>query len=293
MAGMNFTLKTVCLCVALLASACNVATALPLWELESTSNRIRLLGSIHFLRAEDYPLPSEIDDTYREADVIVMELVLDQISPTDMQRVQQEIAIDPRGRSLSTLIGTDTFREAQLLAAAIDINMDMLQPFEPWFAALQITQLRLMQLGFDGSYGIDMTMTRNARTDGKSIIGLETLDQQLRTLDTLSAAAQKDFLMQTLEDAGSIDDDLNVIVAAWRQGDTQTLDKLLLDGLGDQQEVYDQVLVQRNQRWTKAIVDMTNDSQDYLVVVGAMHLIGKDSVQNMLGDIGIQTRQIR
>ncbi len=293
MAGMNYTLKIVCLCVALLVSACNVAAALPLWELEGTNNRIRLLGSIHFLRAGDYPLPREIVDAYREADVIVMELVLDQISPADMQRVQQEIAIDPRGRSLSTLIGAGAFREAQLLASDIDINMDMLQPFEPWFAALQITQLRLMQLGFDGSYGVDMTMTRNARTDGKPIIGLETLDQQLRTLDTLSAAAQKDFLMQTLEDAGAIDDDLNVIVAAWRQGNTQTLDKLLLDGLGDQQEVYDQVLVQRNQRWTKAIIDMTNDSQDYLVVVGAMHLIGKDSVQNMLGDAGIQSRQIR
>jgi len=290
---MNYTLKIVCLCVALLVSACNVAAALPLWELEGTNNRIRLLGSIHFLRAGDYPLPREIVDAYREADVIVMELVLDQISPADMQRVQQEIAIDPRGRSLSTLIGAGAFREAQLLASDIDINMDMLQPFEPWFAALQITQLRLMQLGFDGSYGVDMTMTRNARTDGKPIIGLETLDQQLRTLDTLSAAAQKDFLMQTLEDAGAIDDDLNVIVAAWRQGNTQTLDKLLLDGLGDQQEVYDQVLVQRNQRWTKAIIDMTNDSQDYLVVVGAMHLIGKDSVQNMLGDAGIQSRQIR
>ena len=34
-----------------------VAQSLPLWELEGTRNSIRLLGSVHFLRAEDYPLP--------------------------------------------------------------------------------------------------------------------------------------------------------------------------------------------------------------------------------------------
>jgi len=292
MAGLNTLLRAACLWTVLVFCACNTAAALPLWELEGTSNRIQLLGSIHFLRSKDYPLPQAILDAYQEADVIVMELVLDEIAPADMQRVQQELAIDPRGRRLSDLIGASAYRQATAQASAISIDLDLLQPFEPWFAALQITQLRLLQLGFDGSYGVDMTMTRNARADGKPIIGLETLDEQLRTLDSLSAPAQKRFFGQTLEEAASIGDDLEKIVIAWRQGDTQSLETLLFEGLDDQPEVYEQVLVQRNRRWTKAILNMTNDSPDYLIIVGTLHLIGEDSVRNMLGEAGIRSHQI-
>lgn len=285
--------KKACLTLALIFCASNIAVAVPLWEIEGTSNRIRLLGSVHFLRAEDYPLPSAITAAYQQADIIVLELALGEITPTDMLRVRRELAIDPRGRGLSDLIDARAYREAQSLAAATNINLDMLQPFEPWFAALRITQLRLSQLGFDGSYGIDATLSRMARTDGKTVIGLETLDEQLRALDTLPAKAQQSFLLQTLEDADGISAELEIILTAWRQGDTHTLENLLLEGLSEQPEVYDQLLVQRNRRWTKEIIDMTNDSQDYLIIVGSLHLVGKDSVQSMLGQAGIKTRQLR
>ena len=293
MAGLTHTLKVACLSVALFICISNAAIAVPLWEIEGTSNRIRLLGSIHFLRAEDYPLPRAIEAAYLDADVIIMELVLDSISAAERLHVQQELAIDPRGRTLSELIGAGAYRKAQSLASAIDINLDMLQPFEPWYAALQITQLRLQHLGFSGSYGIDAMMTRRARTDGKPIHGLETLDEQLRMLDTLPAKAQQHFLLQTLEDADTISDDLDKILTAWRQGDINALETMLLEGMSDQPEVYEQLLVQRNRRWTKTILDMTNDSQDYLIIVGTLHLVGEDSVQMMLNQAGIRTRQIR
>jgi uncharacterized protein YbaP (TraB family) len=291
MAGLISPLKTAYLCAALIA--CNVATAVPLWEIEGTDNRIRLLGSVHFLRAEDHPLPRVINDVYRKADVIIMELALDTIGPTELQRIHQELAVDPHGRKLDELIGAGAWRKAQSLATAIDIDLNMLQPFEPWFAALQITQLRLLQLGYDGSFGIETTITRKARVDHKPLLGLETLDEQLRALDTLPAKAQKNFLLQTLEDADSLTDILDTIVAAWKRGDIKTLDNLLLEGMDEQPEVYDQLLVQRNRRWTKAIIELTNDSQDYLIIVGALHLIGEDSVQNMLSEAGIQTRRLR
>jgi len=247
---------------------------------------------VHFLRAEDYPLPDAIATAYRQADVIVMELVVDTISPADMQRVQQELAIDPRGRRLSDLIGSGAWRKARSLASDVDIDLDLLQPYEPWFAALQITQLRLLQLGFDGSYGIEATITHQARVDHKPLLGLETIDEQLRALDTLPAAAQRFFLVQTLEDAASIEDNLDTIVTAWRQGDVETLGKLLFEGLDEQPEVYDQLLVQRNRRWAKKIAEMTDDRKNYLIIVGAMHLIGKDSVQNMLSKAGIRTHRL-
>ncbi len=290
MAGLITLPRAACLCLALIV--CKTAFAVPLWEIEGTTNRIRLLGSVHFLRAEDNPLPGAIHDAYRKADIIVMELAIESIDPAEIQRVYQELAIDPQGRNLSEIIGTGNYRKARTLASAIDIDLDLMQPYEPWFAALQITQMQLLKLGFDGSFGIEKTIARQARADRKPLLGLETLNEQFHALDTLPIKAQKFFLLQTLEDAQSVSDDLDTIVTAWKQGDINKLDELLLEGMQGQPEVYDQLLVQRNRRWSKAISDMMNDSQDYLIIVGTLHLIGEDSVQNMLGEQGIRTRRL-
>ena len=105
---------------------CKAAFAVPLWEIEGTDNRILLLGSIHFLRAEDSPLPRAIDDAYHKADIIVMELAMDSINPAEIQRVHQELAIDPHGRNLSEIIGAGNYRQARSLASAIDIDLDLM-----------------------------------------------------------------------------------------------------------------------------------------------------------------------
>ena len=290
MAGLKSLSKTVCLCMMLIA--CKAAFAIPLWEIEGTDNRILLLGSIHFLRAGDSPLPRAIYDAYRKADIIVMELAMDSIDPAEIRHVHQELAIDPHGRNLSEIIGAGSYHKARSLALAIDIDLDLMLPYEPWFAALQITQLQLLKLGFDGNFGIEKTIARMAHEDRKPLLGLEALDEQLHAIDTLPDKAQKFFLLQTLEDAQSANDDLDTIVKAWKQGNLRELDQLLLEGMHGQPEVYDQLLVQRNRRWSGAIIDMMNDSQDYLIIVGALHLIGEDSVQNILKEQGIRTQRL-
>ncbi|MFQ5635519.1 MAG: TraB/GumN family protein [Gammaproteobacteria bacterium] len=269
------------------------ALALPLWELEGTDNRIRLLGSVHFLRARDYPLPAAIMTAYADADIVVFELDMSAIDPLATQNLLQRLALDPGGNDLEDYLGARNYRSAATLAKSIDIDLATLRSYEPWFAALQITQLRLAQLGFDGSYGIETRLTMQAVADAKTIRGLESMAEQLGSLDSLPAPAQRVFLMRTLEDAAEIEDDLDDIVTAWREGDTQTLEKELLHGLEDQTELHDRILIKRNRNWAKQILGFTKTGKRYLVIVGALHLVGDDSVIRMLDDAGYPARQIR
>jgi uncharacterized protein YbaP (TraB family) len=98
--------------------------------------------------------------------------------------------------------------------------------------------------------------------------------------------------MQTLQDAAGIEDGLDAIIAAWREGDVDTLRSELLESLAEQPELYDRILVRRNRDWTRQIVGFTQRSRNYLVVVGALHLVGDDSVIRMLEAQGIQARKI-
>jgi len=268
------------------------ATAAPLWEIEGTANRIHLLGSVHFLRAADGPLSDSIMDLYANADVIVFEIDLGQLAPADIVATMQRSAIDPRGRSLEDILGERTYRDAVTLLTDIGIDMSVLRPYEPWFAALQVTQIRLGQLGYDGTHGIESQLAQLTARDGKSTSGLETLQEQFDALDSLPADVQRDFLLQTIEDAAAIDADLDQIVAAWKAGDTRMLEGELLAGLEEFPALYENILVRRNRNWTRQIVEFTRSSKDYLIVVGALHLVGDDSVIRMLEDAGYQTRQL-
>lgn len=269
------------------------AQALPLWEVEGTSNRIYLLGSIHFLRAQDYPLPTAITDALADVDVVVMELDLSAVDPLEMQVTMLSLASDPQGRTLETLLGARTYRKARELAAEIDIDLTIMQPFEPWYATLQITQLRLMQLGFDGSYGVETQLFLQATQLGKKIGGLETLEAQLAMMDSLPLKTQKRFLIMTLEQIAVLDGKMDGIVNAWRSGDTHALQRDLMDEFRLEPKLYEQMIVQRNANWVESILDMIDDRQNYLIVVGALHLVGDDSVQRMLADKGYSTRQIK
>lgn len=268
------------------------ATAVPLWELERDGNRIHLLGSVHFLRASDYPLPDSIMAAFDAADIVVFEIDLSRLDPLTTQATLQRIAVDQRGQDLEDHLGARNFRNAQALAADIDIDLSSLRPYEPWFAALQITQLRMGQLGFDGTWGIETQFTLKAAMEGKEISGLETLEDQFDALDSLPAAAQSEFLMQTLEDAAEIEDGLDRIISAWRAGDTATLEEELLAGLADQPELYERILIDRNRNWSRQIIEMTRSRKNHLVVVGALHLVGDDSVIRMLEKAGYEARQL-
>jgi uncharacterized protein YbaP (TraB family) len=266
--------------------------SLPIWELEGTSNRVLLMGSVHFLRASDYPLPNGMTAAYDLADTLVMEIDMDDLDPLLAQTTMMTMGVSQSGRSLREALGEANYAEASRRAEALGVPLTMFDQFEPWFAALSITQLRMMQLGFDPAWGIETRLTQQAAGDAKEIQGLETLEEQLGFMDRLDDKTQQEFLLQSLEDAAVLQDQVETIVAAWRAGDTDTMEELMLEGFESARGLEDALLVQRNRNWVRPIQNMQDQPDNYLVIVGAMHLIGENSVVAMLEDKGISVRQL-
>ena len=82
------------------------------------------------------------------------------------------------------------------------------------------------------------------------------------------------------------------VVAAWRAGDTSALEESLLEDVASQPEVYRNIVVDRNRHFAGEIARLANDRRDYLVVMGVLHLVGRDSVLAMLRKAGHGTRQL-
>lgn len=264
-----------------------------MWQLDGESNRVYLLGSVHLLRADDHPLPSIIDAVYKEAETLIMELDMDDIDPVEAQSLLTQLGLIQDERSLEDLMGSDNYAEAEALAESADIPLAMLTKSEPWLAAITVEQLMLARIGFNPLFGIENHLMEKASVDKKEILGLETLREQLEFLDGMSPESQAALLLQSLKESVDIQKIMDELVDAWRHGDIGFMEDNMLDEMKQYPELYRTIVVERNLSWVGKIEELLDDEDDYLIVVGALHLIGDDGVPSLLAERGREVEQLR
>jgi len=286
------------LCALALCALAGTATAgnqehpVTLWHIAGETNSIYLLGSIHLLREQDHPLPGVIDKAYGDADVIVMEIDMDDLDPVYTQAAFNRAGVLQDGTTLRDLLGEEAFAAASEAAAAIDIPLDMLAKSEPWLAAITVELMLLYRIGFNPALGVEMTMTQRAAADGKPIEGLETIDEQLAFLDGLPIDAQREMLLQVLSEGAAMSESIGDLIEAWHHGDTATLEDALLSSAAGLEELNEILINSRNRRWAETISTWLDDEQDYLIVVGALHLVGEQGVPALLEKRGFGIHQL-
>jgi uncharacterized protein YbaP (TraB family) len=247
---------------------------------------------VHLLRREDHPLPGIFGDAYDDAEELYMEIDMDDVDPLAMQATINRLGMLGDDESLRDLMGENLYARALVAAEAMDIPLDMLERAEPWFAALTVEQLVLTRIGFNPAHGVEMHMLTRAGRDGKPVHGFETIEQQLGLLDGLSLDAQHDLLMQTLDEGANIREMMDQLIEAWRNGNTDFLEQQLLAEIAKYPELYETIVADRNRNWVNTIDNLLGDDQDYLVVVGALHLVGEDGVPALLEARGFGVSQM-
>lgn len=270
------------------ALAASAAERSVLWTVRGEHNTVYLLGSIHVLRPGDGALPRAALEAYAGADRLVMEIDLDDpavADPTALLGTMQRTALLPEGLSLRSVMGDDYTSVAERVSES-GLDLAVFDGFAPWFVAVMLLQLELAQRGFKPELGIEQQLASRAARDGKPIEGLETAEQQFAVLASLPLPEQKRFLLMTLADADRLDEEIEELVAAWRSGDTQALEDMLSVAFEEFPELYGPLTEDRNRAWVERLEELLGDRDDYLVVVGALHLVGRHSVVDLLRQRG-------
>lgn len=263
-----------------------------LWIAEGDSNRVYLLGSIHLLREKDHPLPDIVEVVYDDAERLIMEIDMDDLDPLAALQFLTQYGVLEGDTTLRDVMGEKQYAEAVATAAEIDIPIEMLEKSEPWLAAMTVQELMMMRIGFKAEFGIEMYLMAKAAHDGKPITGLETVEQQLGFLNDLSPDTQSRWLLQSIVEGKRMETLIDEMVAAWRNGDVQFLEKELLREMDGFPELHNALLIDRNKSWVMPIMDLLDDRDDYLVIVGAAHLVGEDGVPDLLSKRGVRIRQL-
>lgn len=261
-----------------------------LWSLQGQQNTVYLLGSVHFLSPSE-KIPEAMEAAYEDAEVIYMEIDMDDLDPLAAQKAALELGMLPPGETLKDRLGAQTYAKVSQKAQELGLEPAVLERFKPWFAAMTLTQLHLIKMGLDPNAGIEQRLTTRATRDGKPILGFETIEEQLDMLASLSPTQQKDFLLYSVEDSERATREIETMLQAWRSGDIAALGTLLAEGMEKYPDIYRPLTVERNRKWISRIEELLDDEEDYLVVVGTLHLVGDDSVIELLEKKGHRVTQ--
>ena len=262
-----------------------------LWEVKGSSNKVFLLGSLHVLKSDAYPLASAIDSAYSTSPIVVFETDIGGMADPAVQTRMLSMGLYPEGQSLFQNISTEMRNDLQKRMADLGLPLEQFARFKPWLLAVTLTTLELQRLGFSPAYGIDVHYFDRARSDKKKIGFFESIEYQLSLLGDMSAEDQKAFLGQTLKDLEIAGEMAGDMMDYWRKGQTDKLYKLLFKSFEGYPEIEDRLLLQRNQDWVAKIETLLAESEDVFIVVGAGHLIGPESVVDLLKQKGYKVRQ--
>ena len=266
-----------------------------LYKVSSASSTVYLLGSIHLAKPELYPLDKAIEHAYASSDVLVVEL--DAESPEStvaIQKVMAQLGLYKNGKSLKTELSAQTYDQLKEYTVKVGLSLQMLEPMKPWVVMLQLSVMEMMRLGYSPELGIDKHFVDQAKREQKSIIALETIQEQMALLSRDDKAYQDNLLRYTLESMSEMEPMLNSLSSSWKEGDAKTIEKMFLLSMKDDtslNEIYDALITKRNYKMTEKVQGFLKTDKDYFVVVGAGHVIGKEGIVDLLQKRGYKVDQ--
>lgn len=266
-----------------------------LWKLSDADNSVYLLGSFHLLKPDDYPLSRDVDNAFAAADTLVFE-----VRPSEMHdpaTAQKALAHAGYGdaRTLSQVLPAGLRDKFSALLVQRGASMAQFDRFEPWFVNLTLVMGLAQSMGFRAEDGLDQVLMRRAASANKPTSGLESIDLQLQMLDNTPMKEQIASLQEFVEAPEKMPGMLDELHRAWRMGDVARLDELTRGAmLAKTPETYRLLNVVRNDAWVPKIRKLLDESSgdDALVVVGAMHLLGEDSVVEKLRGKGYKIERV-
>jgi uncharacterized protein YbaP (TraB family) len=243
------------------------------------------------LQEHHYPLPQTFDEAFTQSSRVIFEVDLDSLSSPMAQMHMLRKGLYLNGETLRNVLAPKIYSKAKADLTELGMQIEDFHRMKPWMTATAVMALELEKLGFESAYGVDRYFFEKAKAAGKDIQGLETVEFQLNLFDELPLPIQEQFLMQTLEDLQNLDQQVSNMVTAWEQGNVRELEMLLV-GMSEFPELNQVLISNRNHAWLPHIEQALQEKNPVFIVVGALHLLGKEGLVAVLKGKGYLVQQL-
>lgn len=260
-----------------------------LWKVADADTTIYLFGTIHALPKGLVWLDGPVGMALDSSGELITEIP--EIPAAEQQKAVKAVGL-LNGETLRSLM-PDTDRVAyEALLAKLRIPVEAFDPLEPWLAGITLGVMPYAMAGYGADSGVEAVLRKAAVAKGKKLGALETIDYQLGLFDQLPRKAQLKFLGEAVRDFDKSFAIIGTMTDEWGAGDPDGLGKLINENMDDP-ELAETLLYQRNRNWASWIARRLDQPGTVFIAVGAGHLAGVQSVQDLLKAQGLTTTRVQ
>jgi uncharacterized protein YbaP (TraB family) len=261
------------------------------WEIRKNGTVLYLGGSVHVLRAEDYPMPEEFDRAYENSTLLVLETDIDQAAdPALMQSMAARMLL-PGKETLRTLLSTEVFWLLERRCETFGLPVNQLLKIKPSMVTNMLTMMQLQQLGYVQP-GADMHYLIRAKDDERELSFLESIEFQMDMLFNMGVGYEDEYMRYSLEDMESTETELPLLIDEWKTGAAGDTEAILAEMKEQFPRVYQQIATDRNNAWIPRIEAYLNTEAVEFIIVGLAHLHGPEGLLRQIREAGAQVRQL-
>lgn len=269
-----------------------------LWKVSDENSSVWLFGSIHFADSSFYPLPSEIENAFRNSTALAVEM---DISDSETQEKTAEEFLKEGmftdGRTLKDVLPDALWKTLDSISTTLGMKTENFLPMRPWMAATLIASAAIASTGIQQELGIDMVMLDSAYAQGKEIIALETPEEQVESLSKSEGSEETDgiaYLESTFREYSKLNQMIKEVISAWKRADVVSLQKSLSADQNmneSEKRLNERMFNQRNKKMKKEILNFLENDKQVFVVVGVGHLILENNLLEMLSENGLKIQR--
>ena len=194
-----------------------------MWKVTNDEgNELILIGSMHALADECYPLPDRVMKAYENAEVIACELDV-VTAANDLAKqleIMNESTYEDNAENIALHLSKETVDGLTGFFEAKGYSMDMLKHYKPWYLSLQCDNMIMADCKLDSQVGLDSYILQKAHEDGKEIYEVESYDFQMDLLMNFSDELYDLLLSEyTVENIDLLKENLTKTYELWKKGD--------------------------------------------------------------------------
>lgn len=266
-----------------------------IWLLSDADTSIYLFGTIHILPPGLEWRSAEFDRLVAQADELVMETADDRAERRDDALLP--LMMLGKNVPLANRISPERRDGLRRMIAESGLAPEAFDGLQTWAAAMTLAVMAIARhyagdedVSVDALTGVEDALRADFEARGRPISGVETSHGQLSIFARMPLRTQRAMLESMVESFESGDADMmDPGEDGWVRGDVT---RMAEEMEAMPPELFDALLVRRNQAWTDWLIARLDRPGTILFAVGAGHLAGRASVQSMLEARGFTVRRI-
>ncbi len=301
-------ISTVAIMILIATSCSNVKTSsykphTLLWEVKKDNHTLYLLGSVHIGTKDMYPLDTVITSAFNKSDILGVEINPKNVNFLDILPV----LFDMSGNS-TTKIPDEVYEKLNQklsLLSKLGLSSEMIKKMKPVGIAFMLELLKtsdliseldnlsnkdIEEVSNSMTLGVDNYFLHLADSLGKEVYEMEAVRRQVKAFENLEDVIVE-YISSSLDKKNQYSvKDFEKMILAWRQGNIEDIFEFMNMYSSDNKEIdrriKDELIFKRNNEMTQKVEKLIMEDKQYFIVVGAGHLIGKDSIIDILDKTG-------